>query len=1061
MLSPNDGRHVVLLPQDKQIMSLTGMDEAQYRWFCRQAILHSKLRPGEPTNFLVIPFLVKLAIGIALTYVAGLLAPKPKQQAAGQPDVKNVQGQTLVNGARYTPKTGFDSVQNVVELGSTIPLAYANRQVIDGTAYGGLRVNTNLLWSQIYSIGGGQLLRAVFLVGEADVEGIDPSQFAIGNNVLSGYDLARRDAGRICLYYSQDGGRLTSGDYIAGVEPGNDVGNAENDGGGDVFQVRGPGNGWTTDFCYTSKPSNQTQFGLYGVIGNNLPFRNNPVFQPAVNPMTREDGDLNCKPDGQRQADRKKQDYVYPGRMGLNILNGASVSGSQNVEVGDQIGLSIYSTTDALRTFTSLQGEVGCGDIAQSVSARQRSADEQINYGDLYRIGSAFAICVYRDPEPFVSDADNDPVGGGRDVTARFEVLRRGIVDFYTQSVLQAPGGFTATEASHVMQAAEANVSTERQGRIVEIGLRSEVQLSVSSLCDYKDARGYTQIDNDACYNDNGQVAANANLLNFSSGTYSTFETRYSFFRVAYKVAGTGDIWTNIDQLFGVRSTTGVAVYNYLRFEFEEVKRWNIRITPISGWEIRNNIQPGALVVLDAHFDGSEAVTSGPVTIRYTGEQVARSEDTFSLPAFDSSEVVGGGFGDDDAGFMVDAWARLAEGFIYNEVTATTTKPEHEIVYINTITQNTTGTPDYDQLAIVGMHIRSSKEISTLNQFSVYVNQGINATSNFPEVLYDVLTNERYGAGKIMSTAQVDKQSFDDATTWAYNRRYFFDGAISEKINIRTWGASTAQNFLLDLLMRNGKFALQPVANFYGPEEFTGLFTSGNILEDSFEMSYVDEQDRIPPRISVVWREERETTTENSRGLFPVVREVTVREASTPEDAPLEKIDLSDYCTSRQHAIDVGKWQCRSRRLTTHTVTFKTVPDQAALDLGAVFKLGMETITYEQPANGAVSATGAVTSWPPLADGTYSVLLWDGASSQLQEVNLTIANGESNEYKGSVFCVRGTASNTQSYKTMMLSFDEDGNIEVEAIYFPTDAAGNSELVAGWEDAVNWVIEGVD
>ena len=42
---------------------------------------------------------------------------------------------------------------------------------------------------------------------------------------------------------------------------------------------------------------------------------------------------------------------------------------------------------------------------------------------------------------------------------------------------------------------------------------------------------------------------------------------------------------------------------------------------------------------------------------------------------------------------------------------------------------------------------------------------------------------------------------------------------------------------------------------------------------------------------------------------------------------------------------------------------------------------------------------------------------------------------------------------------MMLSFDEDGNIEVEAIYFPTDAAGNSDLVANWD--VNWVIEGVD
>ena len=191
MLTPNDGRHVVLLPQDKEIMTLTGMDETQYRWFCRQAILHSKLRPGEPTAFLV-SFIVSLVVGIALSYIASLLAPKPKQPP-GQPEIKDVQGQTLVNGARFTPKTGFDSVQNVVELGSTIPLVYAKRQSINGQGFGGVRVNTNMLFSQLYSVSGGQLLRALFLIGEGSIEGIDPTQFAIGNNLISGYDLARRD----------------------------------------------------------------------------------------------------------------------------------------------------------------------------------------------------------------------------------------------------------------------------------------------------------------------------------------------------------------------------------------------------------------------------------------------------------------------------------------------------------------------------------------------------------------------------------------------------------------------------------------------------------------------------------------------------------------------------------------------------------------------------------------------------------------------------------------------------------------------------------------------------
>jgi hypothetical protein len=1056
MLSPNDGRHVILLPQDKEIMSLTGMDEAQYRWFCRQAILNSKLRPGEPTAFFdPVSILIQVVIGIALTYAASLLAPKPRQQAAGQPDVKEVQGQTLVNGARYTPKSGFDSVQNVVEMGSTIPLAYASRQQLDGKSYGGVRVNTDLLWSQIYSVGGGQLLRAVFMVGEANIEGIDPTQFAIGNNVISGYDLARRDAGRICLYYSQNGGRLVSSDYIAGVEPGDDIGNAQNDGGSDVFQVRGRDNQWTPDFCYTGTPNNQTQFGLYGFIGNNLPYRINPVFRPATIATTRADGELNCKEDGQQTSARKKQNYVFPGRIGL-IGNG-----SQNLNVDDEISLKIFSSTDAERTFSSLQGEVSCLDVGQSVAARQRSIDEQISYGDLYRIGSALGICISRTEEPFISDAETDPIGNGRTVTAIFQITRAGIADFYTSSQIQDPGGPTATEAAHIMQAAEANISTERAGEIVELGFRSQMQINISGLCNYADGRNYKEIDDDACFNDVGQLAANANLLTFISGTNTTIELRYSFIRVSYRVAGTDDPYTDIQQLFGIRSTTGVAVYNYLRFEFPVSRRWDIRITPISGWEVRNNIQTGQLVALDPHLNTSIPLNTGGVTVRCSGEIVPRSQDVFGINTFAGSNVVGQGFGADDNGFMVDAWARLAEGFIYNEVTATTNQPEHAVVYVNTITRNTSGTPNYEDMAIVGMNVRSSKEISTLNQFSVYVNEGILATSNFPEVLYDLLTNDRYGTGKIMSPTQIDKASFDEASAWAFERRYFFDGAVSQKINLRTWGAEVSQNFLLDLLMRNGRFALQPVANFYGPETITGLFTSGNILEDSFELSYINEQDRIPPRISVVWREEREVSFENSKGLFPVVRELTVRESSTPEDAPLEKIDISDFCTSREHAIDVGKWQCRVRRLVTHTVTFKTIPTEAVLDLGAVFKIGMETITYNQPANGAISDTGEVTSWPPLSNGSYQVLLWDGKSSQLQEVSLTIIDGKSNSYASSVFCVRGTASDTQSYKTMMLSYDEDGNIECEAIYFPTDAADNSELVAGWEDGLNWEIEGLD
>ena len=166
-LSPKDFDRVVLLPQDREIMAITGLNESEYRQFVRELKRYSRIEPGTIVNIILSGFevfLIQLVVGAALSYAATLLVPRARPQV--QPTSNQVQGQTIVNGARFTPKAGFDSVQNVVELGSVIPLVYANRQIIDGVSYGGVRVNTNLLWSQIYSVGGGQLLRGLFLVSE-------------------------------------------------------------------------------------------------------------------------------------------------------------------------------------------------------------------------------------------------------------------------------------------------------------------------------------------------------------------------------------------------------------------------------------------------------------------------------------------------------------------------------------------------------------------------------------------------------------------------------------------------------------------------------------------------------------------------------------------------------------------------------------------------------------------------------------------------------------------------------------------------------------------------------
>lgn len=1068
MLSPND-YPIVLLPQDRELIKILGTTEAEYREFLRECARKSQLRPGEPTNFLIIPFLIQLVIGIALSLLASyLFRPKAPGRTA---DIRqtSVPGQNVVGRTEYAPKAGFDSLQNVVELGSAIPLVYAKRETINGVTYGGVRVNTNMLWSQMTSLGGSQMLRAVFLISEATLGEVDPSQFAFGDNVLGGYDLADANAAssRVTFYVSRDGGRLTSADRVAGRTAANDTGNAENSGGTDVFQTVGLNGAWTTDFCYAFKPSTQTQFGVYQLIGNGLAFRVNPSLRPAVvvksEPSGKTDIRIKCNQDGVAQAQRDKYNTLFSSRSGVTQKNGVSASGSVSLAVGDTITYVLSNGSDANTKFIGAQEgpdhEETCRDVAQTVSGRQRGWDDALTIGDLYKFGSALVICESRSPSDdiFQSEVDQEPVGGGQAMTVTLRCVRAG------SAVLNGTGGTgNATNTSHLFKVAIASFALPRPAQVVELGLRSTLGIRISGLCNFRDSLSQSEIDGRACnfYNNKTyRPDQSLELSTYQSGSYSGAEQRYSFFKIGYRLAGSSGDYTYLDQCFGTRSITQQAVYNFIRLQMPSQQRWEFRIEPLSGWEIRSSVASGNLEVLDTRISGYRTVTSGSgdttITISFSGEPVARSASTFAIPATLDKSL---GVAVTESGDYADYWGKLAESFVFEEIQTSARSPEHELVYVNLLAPNPT-TPTYDNMALVGMNLRSSTEFAQLNQLSVYVNRGIGNTHSFPEVFKDLLTNTRYGVGAVLSPAQIDNESFATCSSWTQARKYFFDGAIAEPINLRQWGANTAQYFLLDLVIRNGKFALQPAVYFDQAEPITGLYTAGNIIEDSFELVYADSDQRTPNRVSVKWRQEKADNSDATKGLFPVLREVTVREAGTPSDAPLESIDLSDFCTSETHAIDVAKFICRGRRLITHSVRFKTVPTQAALEVGRCFKLGLESVSYTQPNNGAIDSNGRITTTTPLADGTYTVLIWTGTSNQISEVSLTVANQTTTEYRNAVFCLKQASVETRAYKVQSLGFDEDGNIQVEALYFPLQANGYSSMVEGWDVASNWIIEG--
>ena len=83
------------------------------------------------------------------------LAPKPKSPDEQQ-ETTALQTGDKTGKTKFTPYNDFDSVQELAALGTTVPLVYA-------AGNPGVRVNTQLLWSNIATVRNGQVAKLLFL----------------------------------------------------------------------------------------------------------------------------------------------------------------------------------------------------------------------------------------------------------------------------------------------------------------------------------------------------------------------------------------------------------------------------------------------------------------------------------------------------------------------------------------------------------------------------------------------------------------------------------------------------------------------------------------------------------------------------------------------------------------------------------------------------------------------------------------------------------------------------------------------------------------------------------
>jgi hypothetical protein len=1317
-----------MLPSDRYLAELLGLSEEQFLYFKAEVQRRAKEQPEPAVVAGLDPItqsIILLVIGIGFQVAASFLKPSIPQQQGGRPaqlKAANRGGQARTENERFTPRYGFDSTQDITTLGSTIPLVYALREAISGTTYGGVRVSTPMLWSQIYSLGGSQLLRAVFLIGEGPIASIDTRNFASGNSTLTSYDFGSASANevgsRMTVYGRYASGlttRITQSDKIYGRSASEDLGNAQKDGASDVFMVWRNGS-WQPDFSAANRPSNQTTFGVYSLCGNDFGMRVNPVFKPQVQPQLipyGDDGDakVKCTVDDTAWSQRRKARAFFGSRSGITssglgsiggttsytlyassdkdtafsrdikslttvsdwvlqpielrakegagtfvksinkgfahyhddtedenttVINdlksriSASISGPITVDStgkgsfdiavsfnttgledgdNDNEDLNLYlqtlkavkfiirfkndltaddpedditvryklqilvrtkvkqkfkadggsvseptlevttneaglvtavsisgggGTIDGLtteQTFTTPQfkfkrtdqmiassGKVTagtnvtgtfrlkfnakkiytekCEDVASTVAGRQKTWDDSLIVGELYKIGSGLAICSSKSPGVFVSDSDITG-GTGTSITASFKTVRVGAVSTNSAALIQKSGSTwldedsdtrkwrnVATTDGHVLRCAIASISTTRPCQAIELGIRSRLGIRINGLTNFREALGFAKCDDRACEDYKGDIIESGATLQtdiYQSNTLSAPVERYSFFAIYYREAGSTGGFAKLNNAYGVRGSTQQNIFNYIQISMPAVKQWEFQIEPYSGWEIRNG-GVGTLYILEASLSTRQTVSEvGGVSVVFNGTSVPHSSDTFAIPfgrRSDSKDPSGYprtdkvDFPNGDESY-IDTWGKLAEAFIYEEAQSSASSgPEHEVVYVNEIVPNGDPPPLYDDLALVGINVMSSVEWQQFGQFSCYVTGGktcrrlrnsltVGATHLFPDVLLDLMTNATYGAGDLITDEMIDLAAFEAAADWCQIRRYFFDGVQADRVNLRQWAADTAAANLLIFGETDGKFYLRPALQFTAVS-IKGLFTAGNIVEGSFKLQYLEPEEREPIQVSVRYREERASTDLTNPGIFPTEREVLVREASGSAIDPVESLDLSDYVTSREHAIDAAKYIIRMRRIPTHAISFRTTHEGALAKFGPsdYIRVAMDETQYDEFNNGVVTAAGALVSTKPLADGSYDVIAWDGTEgTPPADATLTVSGGGTQATPtGVVFTVKLPSTQVRTYQIERITPDEEGTFNIEAVHMPTNASGVLDLADGFDTAGNWVIE---
>lgn len=202
------------------------------------------------------------------------------------------------------------------------------------------------------------------------------------------------------------------------------------------------------------------------------------------------------------------------------------------------------------------------------------------------------------------------------------------------------------------------------------------------------------------------------------------------------------------------------------------------------------------------------------------------------------------------------------------------------------------------------------------------VDSVVGPSDNFADLVLWILQN----SGRVPA-ALIDQPAFLSAATFLEANGFTCNIEIKESNNILDFISEYARYFLLGESNSGGKKGLRPLlpTNANGTIKTTAIiaeytFDETLISPDSFSIDYINYADRLPFVAQMTWRQELATDA-------AILRTSEVRFVNAPAAGPFETYDLSEFCTSEDHAVKIGAYIVARRATVSHNIAFTAKPE--------------------------------------------------------------------------------------------------------------------------------------